>query len=219
VTVPGGGAARRRLRALVFDMDGTLIDSSTVIPDAYIKVVADLGGPSLTRSQVIDAYSVGPTEAMLTHLLGRPSTSDEVDLYHEVLGAGAEGATVYPGIPEALALLRGRASLAVFTGASLRACRTLLQGVGLDRNFDALVGSDEVERSKPEPDGIHLACRRLGVEPGAAAYVGDAPNDLEAARRSGALAVAAGWGHLYRPEEPADVVVRTPGDLPSLVSA
>jgi HAD superfamily hydrolase (TIGR01509 family) len=203
----------------VFDMDGTLIDSSAVIPDAYMKVVARLGGPSLTRAEVIDAYSVGPPEAMLTHFLGRPSTPDEVDLYHETLGSSARAATVYPGIPEALALLRGRASLAVFTGASLRACRTLLGGVGLDRNFDALVGADEVERSKPEPDGIHLACRRLGVEPAAAAYVGDAPNDLEAARRSGALAAAAAWGHLYRPEEPADVVVRTPGDLPSLVSA
>jgi len=74
-----------------------------------------------------------------------------------------------------------------------------------------------VARPKPWPDGIEQACRELGVAPGDAAYVGDAPNDLEAARRSGALAVAAGWGHQFRPDEPADLVAPTPGDLLALL--
>jgi phosphoglycolate phosphatase-like HAD superfamily hydrolase len=91
----------------------------------------------------------------------------------------------------------------VFSGASVRACRILLGRADLLSFFSVIVGGDEVEIPKPAPDGIHLACERQRVTPSDAAYVGDAPNDLEAARRSGALAVAAAWGHEYRPGEPA----------------
>ena len=207
----------RRLKAVVFDMDGTLIDSATVIPDSYIACVKELGGRLYTREQVIDAYSVGPPEAMLTHLLGRPSTSDEVDDYHNRLRMAAHGVRVYDGVNEALSELEQMVPLAVFTGASIRACRILLDAAGLISHFKALVGADEVTRSKPHPDGIFAACARLGVEASAAAYVGDSANDLEAARRSEALALAAGWGHLYRPGVASDAVLSDPRDLLSFV--
>lgn len=131
---------------------------------------------------------------MLTHLLGRPSTPDDIEDYHTRLAANAHSVTVYPGIRETLEAMHPRMPLAVFSGASIRACRILLEAAGLLAHFDALVGADEVARSKPEPDGIELACRRLDVPVREAAYVGDAPNDLEAARRSGALAIGAVWG-------------------------
>lgn len=206
----------RTLAAIVFDMDGTLIESSTVIPDAYIEAVRAVGGRTYTRRQVIDLYSIGPPKAMLTALLGRAATSEDVDRYHERLAVAACGVSVYPGIPETLAALRADVRLAVFTGASIRACRILLDAAGLLSCFDTLVGADEVARPKPEPDGIHLACERLGVAASSAAYVGDASNDLEAARRSGAQAFAAAWGHLYCPGEPADAVLDRPGDLLAL---
>ena len=210
-------ALERELVAVVFDMDGTLIDSAAVIPDAYIACVEALGGPVYTRRQVIDSYSVGPPRAMLTHLLRRLASPEEVDDYHARLAATAPGVTVYPGIEETLSTLQRRLSLAVFTGASIRACRILLGAAGLVSHFDVLVGADEVARSKPEPDGIYLACERLGVAAASTAYVGDSPNDLEAARRSDALAVAAGWGHQYRADEPSDVVLNQPHDLVTLI--
>src|SRR5439155_16422154 len=119
-----------------------LIDSATVIPDAYIACISPLGGPSHTPSDIIAAYSVGPPEAMLTHLLGRPSTSGEVDDYHARLERLARSVTVYPGIEETLSTLASQVPLAVFTGASLRACGTLLEAAGLLGSFAALVGGD-----------------------------------------------------------------------------
>jgi phosphoglycolate phosphatase/AHBA synthesis associated protein len=203
----------RAINAVVFDMDGTLIDSATVIPDAYIACVTALGGPSYTPPEIIAAYPVGPPEAMLTHLLGRNSTPAEVDDYHVRLERLARGVTVYPGINETLATLASQVPLAVFTGASIRACRTLLRPTGLLGYFATLVGGDEVARPKPYPDGILEACRRIGVNPPDAAYVGDAPNDLRAARRSGTLALAAAWGHQYQPNEPSDGVLERPAEL------
>jgi HAD superfamily hydrolase (TIGR01509 family) len=203
----------RAINAVVFDMDGTLIDSATVIPDAYIACIAALGGPTYTPSEIVAAYSVGPPEAMLTHLLGRPSTPAEVGDYHVRLERLARGVAVYPGIRETLATIASQVPLAVFTGASIRACWILLRPTGLLGYFAALVGGDEIARPKPHPDGILEACRRIRVNPSDAAYVGDAPNDLRAARRSGTLALAAAWGHQYQPDEPSDGVLERPAGI------
>lgn len=207
-----------RARALVFDMDGTLFDSATVVPDAYRETIVASGGPYYERAQIVEAYSIGPPKALLSHLLGRPVTDEEVAGYLQRLAAGSDGIGVYAGIADLLRTVRGRVSLAVFTGAGRQAAELLLTASGLRPWFEVVIGGDEVPRSKPWPDGIELACRRLGVAAADAAYIGDAPVDLQAARRSGAIAVAAGWGHLYSPNEPADLVAARPSDLLELVA-
>jgi HAD superfamily hydrolase (TIGR01549 family) len=209
----------RPVDAVVFDMDGTLFDSSTVVPDAYIETIVGLGGPSYTREQIVDTYRLGPSGPMIEYLLGRRPTEPDIAAYHAALARTASRVSVYPGVPEALDALAARVPLAVFTGADVRACSMLMEAVGLARFFHALVGADEVPASKPAPDGIHLACRRLGVDASRAAYVGDADIDLAAARRSGAVAAAAAWGHQFRPGVEADVVLAHPSDLLLLVGS
>jgi HAD superfamily hydrolase (TIGR01549 family) len=199
-------------------MDGTLFDSAAVVPDAYRETIVALGGPHYERAQIVEAYSVGPPKALLGHLLGRPVTDEEVAGYLQRLAAGSDGIGVYAGIDELLGTVHGRVPLAVFTGASRQAAELLLAASGLRLWFDEVIGGDEVARSKPWPDGIELACRRLDLPAAEVAYVGDAPVDLQAARRSGAIAVAAGWGHLYSPDEPADLVAARPNDLLELVA-
>lgn len=212
-------ATRRvdQLRALIWDMDGTLIDSTTVVPDAYIATVQALGGITCTREQVIDLYPLGPPANLLARLLGRPSTAADLDEYHRRLGATATAVEPYPEIAGVLARLHGRLPMAVFTGASSRAAQVLLEATGLLRRFTAVVGGDQVDRQKPHPDGVLRACELLGVPAQAAAYVADAPMDLVAAERAGALGIAAGWGHLYQPTAPAPVVLRRPGELLELL--
>jgi HAD superfamily hydrolase (TIGR01509 family) len=207
------------LQAVVWDMDGTLIDSSTVVPDAYIAAIRRLGGPTLTREAIVAAYSLGPPATMLAHLLGRASTDADVQEYLTGLCAGAAGARPYPGIETTLERLRGRVELGVFTGASHSSALILLEAAGLADRFGVVVGGDEVEQQKPAPDGVLLACKSLRVNPASAAYVGDSPSDLQAARSSGARAFAAGWGHLFSPEEPADLVLDRPEELLDLLDA
>lgn len=207
----------RQLRAVIWDMDGTLIDSADVVPDAFIATVQARCGISYTREQIIDAYPLGPPPIMLTHLLRRPATTADLDDYHTRLQTMAHRARPYPGIAALLIVLRARLPMAVFTGASSRAARLLLEVTGLLDAFAVVVAGDEIPRQKPHPDGILRACEQLGVAVQATAYVCDAPIDLEAAQRAGALPVAAGWGHLYEKATPAPVVLSRPADLLSLI--
>jgi HAD superfamily hydrolase (TIGR01509 family) len=206
-----------RLQALIWDMDGTLIDSGTVVPDAFIATVQALTGTTCTREQVIELYPLGPPTIMLPRLLGRPCTAADLDAYHERLHAMAAKIQPYPEIFSVLETLRARLPMAVFTGASARAARMLLEATGLLEHFAVVVAGDQVKRQKPHPEGILRACERLGVPAQAAAYVADAPIDLEAARRAGAVPVAAGWGHLHQAGAPAQVVLRRPRELLALL--
>ncbi|MBM0228960.1 MULTISPECIES: HAD family hydrolase [Micromonospora] len=209
--------AHERVDAIVFDMDGTLIESHAVVPAAYRAAIMDAGGPLLSDAEIIAGYPLGPPAALLTHLLERPATDRDLARYHAHLIALATQVTVYPGVADLLAGVAGRGAVGLFTGASHQAAEILLDRVGLLGHFQVVVGGDEVARPKPEPDGVELACRLLGVHPSRTAYVGDSPLDLRAARRSGALAVAAGWGHQYEPGEPADRTAGNPRDLLALL--
>jgi HAD superfamily hydrolase (TIGR01509 family) len=207
------------LEAVIFDMDGTLFDSATVIPEAYIAAVLAGGGREWAPEDIISAYSLGPPAVMLTHLLGRRSSALDLKRYYSELAMRARALAPYRGIETVLRELRQRLPIAVFSGASREACRILLEGAGLSQYFETVVGGDEVPDPKPDPAGIVLACARLGVPPSAAAYVGDAPADIEAARRSEAMAVAAGWGHQFSPQVPADLVLQRPENILSLAPA
>ncbi|MFC0006499.1 HAD family hydrolase [Micromonospora siamensis] len=209
---------RQPVAGIVFDMDGTLIESHRVVPAAYRAAVLDGGGPPRSDAEVIAGYRLGAPVDLLTHLLGRPATEADLACYHEHLAARAELVTVYPGVAELLAEVAGRVPVGLFTGASHRSAEILLGSAGLLGHFRVVLGGDQVARPKPAPDGVELACRRLGVAPARTAYVGDSPLDLRAAEASGALAVAAAWGHMHDPMAPADVTADHPADLLALTA-
>lgn len=206
-----------RLDAIVFDMDGTLIRSHSVVPAAYRAAVLECGGPERSDAEIIAGYPLGAPAALLAHLLERPATDAEIDIYHTHLARLADQATVYPGIADTLTAIAARVPVGLFTGASRRSAEILLDRTGLLGHFTVVLGGDQVARPKPSPDGVELACKQLGVAPDRAAYIGDSPLDLRAARDSGAMAIAAAWGHQYDPTEPADLRASHPRELLSLI--
>jgi phosphoglycolate phosphatase len=154
IEIPGLGKLRRvAVGTLVWDMDGTLLDSSVAVPAAFAATLARLGAPVPDAARVIAAYSRGTPEAILTYLAGRRLSRTELDQYYRELA----GVTVapYPGVAEVLGALRDRRRpIAVLTGASRRAAGLLLASAGLD--VDVLVGGDGVRRQQPAGDGLLL---------------------------------------------------------------
>jgi HAD superfamily hydrolase (TIGR01509 family) len=207
----------QQFKGLILDLDGTLVDSLDSIPDAYIATVREVSGRTCTFEEIVSTLPIGPGEAILTALLGRPSTSEDLACYHRHFEAAISGVTCYPGVPEALRRVAASVPVAVFTGGGRTGAELLLGHTSLPRYLSALVCGDEVERSKPAPDGVWAACEALRVAPAEAAYVGDARRDLESAKAAGVVAVAAGWGHEYDATAPADVVLDTPSDLVALI--
>jgi HAD superfamily hydrolase (TIGR01549 family) len=211
-------AAVRSIDAVVFDMDGTLLDSADTVPAAYAAAIYELSGVRCTHAEVIAAYSAGPASALLAAFIGREAGDSDVACWHRHLERRLSDTMVYRGIPEVLGRL-GDAGLAlgVFTGATRHAAQLQLNHSELAPCFRAIVGSDEVPSVKPAPDGLLLACERLGVPITRTLYVGDAKDDLLCARAAEASAGAAAWGHLYEEGLEADLILETPEDLLTLL--
>jgi beta-phosphoglucomutase-like phosphatase (HAD superfamily) len=81
-----------RFEAVVFDLDGTLIDTMTSVPLAYAEAIRERGGPDLTPDQVVAAWHLGPTPAVLAHFLGRPVTDGDLACFHDRMAVAAESA-------------------------------------------------------------------------------------------------------------------------------
>ncbi len=204
------------LRALVFDMDGTLLDSLPVVLACYRRTV--LAFADLSPEEILSTFQIGPATVMFETLIGRSVGPEAIAGYEARLTAEVHGVVVYEGIHDTLAALSTRLPLGVFTAADTSAAEILLRATGLRPLVDPVVGADMVGRPKPAPDGLLAVCNLLGIPPADVAYVGDGPADVEVARGSGALAVAAAWGHQWRDGRGADVTLRWPGDLLSLIA-
>lgn len=209
----------RAVRAVVFDLDGVLVDSFEVMREAfsiaYGEVVGDGQAP-------FDEYNrhLGRYFPDIMRIMGLPQGMQEPFVRESYRLASR--VPVFAGVPELLRELRGRqVPTAVATGKAGERARSLLAQLGLIDLFDVVIGSDEVRRPKPAPDMVSLAVSVLGVSAGQTVMVGDAVTDLHSARGAGVISAAALWagvdpGPLLR--EAPDVVLREPAELLRLVA-
>ena len=215
MTDPGSGTGR--WRGVVFDQDGTLIN--TFLPALHAYSVA--AGREITLAELEPVAHLGAARNLVSALLGRPATDADDDRFHDALAEAVVRIDPYPGIVDLLRTLRDHdIRTAVATNSDRRSADVVLGAHGLDAWLDAVVTVDQVDGiPKPDPASIRLAVELLGLTPAEVVFVGDSPADMVAARSCGVLAVAAGWGH----QTPgiaagaADLVVAHPADVAELV--
>ncbi len=221
------GASPSRFTSIVFDLDGTLVDSRRDIADAANALLVECGGEALAEDviggMVGDGAAALVARAFDRAGLGRPS--DALDRFLRIYDTRLLAHTrPYPGVPEALAALASRAPLAVLTNKPLEATRQILDGLGLSRYFEpaAVLGGDGPWPRKPNPSGLRHLIARAGAEPPGSVLVGDSLVDWKTAKAAGAriCLVRYGFGFAGVPPGtvgPDDLIVDRASDLPHML--
>jgi phosphoglycolate phosphatase len=184
---------------IVFDLDGTLIDSRRDIADAANATLVACGGQPLPEERI--GRMVGDGAAVLVarafEAAGIERPADALDrflaLYDDRL---LRHTRPYPGIPDVLSALGARATLAVLTNKPLKATRAILEGLALARHFEPgrVVGGDGPFPRKPDPAGLQHLMTSAGVLPAATVLVGDSVIDWRTARAADARICLARYG-------------------------
>jgi pyrophosphatase PpaX len=189
-----------RYRCVLFDLDGTLIDSGAMILASFRHATR-----SILRREYSDAELLAHVGGTTLHDQMRafdPLRTDElVESYREHNSGLHADLQPCAGVLELLDRLvsEGR-RLGIVTSKRRVTVQLAFEVLPLERYFDTVVTTEETERHKPDPEPLLLACDRLGTEPRDAAYVGDAPFDVAAAKAAGLGAIAVTWGGIHSRE-------------------
>lgn len=205
--------------ALIFDMDGVLIDSE---PFQLRATQAAMGERGATYTERDNQAFFGTTDAEHLRVLRilfnlGPTTAELVEAKrrHLVTLIRSEGRPL-PGVPTVPLRLRGSGLRLGLVSASARSViKTVLDTVGLDQAFEIVVSGDEVARGKPAPDGFLMAARRLGIAPDRCLVIEDSRNGVLAAKAAGMSAAAVPCQATSHEDfSPADLVLPSLEALP-----
>ncbi|GEO15023.1 phosphoglycolate phosphatase [Microvirga aerophila] len=213
--------------AIIFDLDGTLVDSARDLQDATNVVLAEEGLRSVGLDEI--KSMVGDGVAKLVERAVAAAGGDPGRLpvllprFLAVYEANASRHTVtYAGVPETLAGLRRLGlKLALVTNKPFTATVEILGALSLRSFFEVVIGGDALAERKPHPAPVLLALKQLGVEPEAAIMIGDNYHDVQAAREAGVRAFAVTYGYSHRPhaELGAERLMDTMAELVPLIEA
>ena len=188
------GEARPAYKAVVFDLDGTVVDSVELIILSFQHAIRTVLGREISREDSI-AWVGRPLREQMERF--SPEHADElVDVYREWNHREHDRMLkLYDGILGLLdALNHAKVKIGLVTSKSRYTTQMAFDLTGIEAYFDAVVCSDECTGNKPLPDPILFCLEQLGVEPADAAYVGDSPTDMQAALAAHVDAIAVTWG-------------------------
>lgn len=206
-----------RFPVVLFDLDGTVIDSGAIILASMRHAAKEVLGEE-PPDELLMAAVGGPGLEAQMHALAPDRVEELVDVYRAHNEPLHDELVCCAGIDGVLVRLKDEGRrLGIVTAKRLATVDLAFKALPLRHLFDTVVGGDETERHKPDPDPLLLAAERLDVEPGICAYVGDSPFDIRAAKAAGMHAVAVTWGGIHDREklleEDPDAIVDTAEEL------
>lgn len=213
-----------RYPTILFDLDGTLIDSIELILESYRHTMRVHRGASPPDALFLAGLGT-PLRVQLAEFARNPEELDAmIATYREWNIANHDTmVTVYPGALETVRQLKDAgARLGIVTSKNLRGLMRGITLCGFDGLFDTLITCDSLELSKPDPAPVLLALQELNATPGGALFVGDSPHDIAAGRRAGTRTAACLWGPFDKTrlaEERPDHWLTTFSDLAGLCSS
>lgn len=203
----------RQPLSLLFDLDGTLVDSARHIASALSQLSVGRGGGDIAVEKVRSLVSLGANALVQTALgnLVHDSQGDLAAFREQLAAIEPDVDAVYPGVPGALqALTEDGYAMAVVTNKPERLSRTLLDQMGLLRFFDVVVGGDTLRQCKPDPAPLQHARQLLGMATDQAVLIGDSRIDAAAAHAAGARFVLFQGGYDSAGCNPGHIAARFP---------
>jgi len=212
------------IRLLIFDLDGTLIDSKLDLVHSVNATRAHLGLGSLP-GETIESYVGNGAQLLIRRALGASYSDEEIGRALEFFLTyyrkhKLDYTRFYPGVREALDAFAGR-TLAVLTNKPVRISREILEGLGVARYFRYVYGGNSFENKKPHPEGVLNILHDCRIEASQAMMVGDSDVDVITGRNAGIWTCGVSWG--FKPEtfeaHPPDIIVHSLGELAALLDA
>jgi phosphoglycolate phosphatase len=219
------------IAAVLFDLDGTLLDTAADIAVALNRAIAEYGWAPVAERDV--RTMIGRGAPMLIRRLALAQQRTLGDAAQEALTArffahyealqdsGHASAQPFPGALDALQELHAAGMrLAVVTNKQRRFAVSLMQRLGFDGWLDCIVGGDSCARRKPDPEPLLFACAQLRIAPAQALMVGDSINDVQAARAAGIPVVCVPYGYNEGQDPrslPCDAMIESLALLPAML--
>ncbi|MBA2627000.1 MAG: HAD-IA family hydrolase [Gemmatimonadales bacterium] len=210
-------------QTILFDLDGTLIDSVRLILDSYHHTLATHGLPARTDAEWLRGGGT-PLRVQFAPWQDAPGIDVLIATYREYNLANHDSCvTVYPGVVDTVRAIRA-AGLAtgLVTSKNRGGAERGLRLCGIETMMDVIVGADDVVNPKPHPEPVEMAMRLLNASPAHTLYVGDSIHDMMSGRAAGVRTAGVLWGPFTRQDlEPAepDYWLECPEDLTRLVTA
>ena len=211
------------MNLLIFDLDGTLIDSKLDLAHAVNATRAHMGLADLPHPLVF-SYVGNGAPTLIRKSLGAEASEGQVQealefflaYYHEHM---LDHTTLYPGVADTLdILLQSGKRMAVLTNKPVRISKAIVSGLGLEKHFFQIYGGNSFDQKKPHPIGIETLLSETGTGAGNALMIGDSAVDIQTARNAGIKACGVTYG--FQPEtltvEPPDFLIDRFEHLPSV---
>ena len=213
------------VQAIVFDLDGTLVDSAEDLRAAINVLFGELALRPIETREIKHMIGDGVPKLVERALVAANGDPEQLDFllprFLALYQANPAAQTrCYPGVLETLGSLRRRGfRLAVVTNKPVFATKQILEALALAEFFPVVIGGDSLPTRKPDPGQLFEAARQLGVDVDHALMVGDNIHDVEAARAAGMRCIAVSYGYHHRPPSDfnADRVIDRFDELSSLV--
>jgi pyrophosphatase PpaX len=212
-----------RLRTVLFDLDGTLIDSIRLILDSYHHTLTRHNLPARTDEEWLQGVGT-PLHVQFARWKETPEVLEAmIATYREYnLTHHDRMVTIYPGVLDAIREIKAAGiQTGLVTSKNRQGAVRGLTLVGLEALMDVMVCADEVSNHKPHPEPVEKAVALLGADPGTTVYVGDSIHDMQSGRAAGVKTAAALWGPFgrgYLESASPDFWLETPADLVKLLT-